>query len=270
MYRANEATFVGDVIAAKWDRPKMLAAAIRLWVLPRERDDLPDEAVAEVWRAFAEVNGIADASAAALSLVRGKQRIRAAAFIDLCESLDDLAVLLELGKLVVDETWPIDPYLGAVFVRLVELEQERAVKAFIDAHLARIVENPDGWNLVAHLVTCSRVGSNADAIAWFEGWERRSAIPMWILASYEVTIGPSLFPKQRTAFAQKVRELSARDETLPYFVTLGLIDDLLAGRDDDFLAKYHATVEERVTIPDLEHPMMRFVNALKRKHPFDL
>ncbi|MBA3538864.1 MAG: hypothetical protein H0T79_04490 [Deltaproteobacteria bacterium] len=49
MYRDNEASRVGEVLSCKLanDTPGMIMAATRLWLLPEEHADKPDEASAE-------------------------------------------------------------------------------------------------------------------------------------------------------------------------------------------------------------------------------
>ena len=61
---------------------------------------------------------------AGLTALRGRQQLRAHAFIDLVEAIADPAVLLELSTLVLDCGWAIHPYLASICFALVDGKHE--------------------------------------------------------------------------------------------------------------------------------------------------
>jgi hypothetical protein len=277
--RDNEVSKVSAVLEHKrtGDHDAMITALMSLWLVPPEGAEQQDLAHTDAWDAIVEANAVDAATSAGLRLAREGKRIRPAAFLDLSENVSKDA-LLELADIVVSSGWATNPYLATVLVRLVEQNHRTELNQLLDRHGESLRATEDGWLLGAFLLTTSRAGSTKDVERWFEGWERRERVPMWILAAYAATIAHSArtFSKLPAASLNVLTELAAAaceravwDDSAAFFVHLRLVDHLRRGRVDAFLAD-HAThrelLDRQSTTSLLDHPIAHYANSLKHRY----
>ena len=123
------------------DSKGMVAAAIELWLSPLERAGEPDE----VWTALRDTGATGQAVIAALQIVRAGHRIREQAFVDVVHAIADPGLLVELAGLVIDTSWPAEPYLVTSFARLIELDHDGLLWSFVMEHRARLADEVRRW-----------------------------------------------------------------------------------------------------------------------------
>lgn len=239
MFRNNEVSRVSAVLARQLagDRPGMVAAALELWVLPREHAEGPDVAVAEVWQALHAAGATQDAVTATLALIGRATHVRAAAVAGVVATLRDRAALLDLARRVLATGWDAHAYLAPICFRVIADGGEAELARFIlDEHDA-LVATLDRWVLVGVILVTTGIGDRRDLDVWFGEWTARAHVPMWLIAAYFTTV--ARLPTDRTAqLGALARDALARatwDATAAYFAPFLAIADLLAGD----LAAFH-------------------------------
>ena len=285
MYRDNEASRVGEVLSCKLssDTPGMIAAAVRLWLLPVDPRGEGDGATEEVWTAIEAANATSEAVHAGVMLIRERQQFRASAFIEIVENLADPALLLELAGEVLAARWPSHPYLVALFLRLVDLKQEDGLWAFMRQHRARMGEDTPTWTLGGFILTTTRIGDRYDVDTWFRDFENRPDVPMWLIAAYAASI--LQLPGDHSKKVGTIALAAARmvpDTTATFLLIFKLIDELLSGKDEAFLATIREHVDSitsaagssapalHLARDTLDHPIVRYVNSATRRTPIAL
>ena len=276
-FRENEASRVSAVLERKLagDVRGMVDAASQLWLTMPEREGEPDAAEAEVWAALVEQNAVADALKAGEALIRARQLLRPGGFVRVIENLP-AANLLELVPVVLDAGWPAQPYLGAVFAAAIDAKQEDALWAFMKAHGGRLAERIDTWILVGFTLTTSRIGDRGDLAAWFESWEARDGVPMWLIAAHAATICQQ-YPRlaqvdlrRLIKDARAAREKAIGDASAAFFAAVVMIDLLRNDKYDEFAAEFAThgpALEADVVAPLVEHPLARYANIGRRSRP---
>lgn len=292
-YRDNDVARVGEVRARLHDGDVAGAAtaAVEFWLARNERGDYLDEAHVEVWRELERGGALRPAIAAGLAAIQAGQLLRPAAFIALSERFtsdaDDVpaalspaeaTALLAIADIALANDWPADPYLAAVFVRLVEGKQEAMLWAYIQARREALAATTPRWTLVGFVLTTSRVGNRRDVDAWFADWPARADVPMWLIAAYAATIIQQAdnlaklpAPAQRKVFALARHALDAAvaDDSAPFLLALVLIGHLDAGDDQAFLddvARTGVALAAGARQAPLHHPLVRYANGVKRSH----
>lgn len=277
--RESEVERASAVLIARerGDTRGLLDAVARFWLEPPERDDIPDDTAADVWAAIVAAGAVDQALELGLQLAREARRIRPHAFIDLCEHMESGAVR-ELAELGIRHGWPAVPYLAAAFGRLLELKQHKLVWQLVQAHRASLYERDDTWRHVGFVLSTSVVGDRYEAAAWFDGFEHRKDVPMWLLCAFATTItqqASSVAKLLRSALdalmtlARKAYEGAVWDDSAPYVVCLTLIDDLRNGREAEFLAgmQKHAELMARPVEPSLDHPLLQYASSFRHARP---
>jgi hypothetical protein len=198
--------------------------------------------------------------------LRARERLDHGEFIALSYILT-IDELVEVALIVVEEGWDAYPCLAAIFARLVEQQADARIWSFVYKHREVLAASTATWMVVAHTVTTSFAGNRENVRQWFAGWQDRSGIPLWIMASYaaNLMLSPDETAKRRL---REVIELAPRraitDETASFFTVWQLAAELGARRDTEFLEKLATT--PITPIEDLfAHPMMRHVNGVKRR-----
>jgi hypothetical protein len=276
MYRQNEAALVGGVLERKLagDRSGAVAAAVQLWQLPEERDEEPGAAHAEVWSALCAMSVVELALDAALAAMRGGERLRFDAFIDIGEAITDPATHLELAGLALDRGWDPDRYLAAALIRLVEANREDAVLEFITKRRDKLCETTRTWSVIAAIMTTTRVGNRQDLSSWFQFWWKCEGAPMWIAQAYAATVmeaNDRAFD-EIVKIAERALEFSVADVTAGYFVGVMAMADLRAGRDEAFRNRMSERGDDLtmlVALAPMSHPAALFHNRVNHAHPIE-
>ncbi len=269
MFRDNEASLLGEVLAKRQanDRAGAVAAAVQLWLAPMERPAEPDGAALETWRAIGQLDAIGEAVSAGLAAIRGKQLVRAHAFIDVIERVEDPEALLGLARLVLDQRWPVHPYLASVFFALVDGKHEDALWDFIKTNRERLRNATPEWVLVGLILTTSRIGKRSDLADWFGGFETRADVPMWIVVAYMASLMQGDHSTKHLVALARASAACVPDESAGFLLALVMLGELLDQRDAEFFAMLRGPRAQLIPALDNErHPLVRYMNAAKHTH----
>ena len=277
MYRQNEAALVSGVLEKQLagDRSGAVAAAVRLWLLPEELEAETGEAHAEVWRALRAMSVVELAVDAALAAMRGGERLRFDAFIDIGEAITDPAIHAEIVRLAIDRGWDPASYVAAALIRLVELNREDAALELINERRDKLRATTPTWSAIAAILTTTRVGKRQDLASWFEGWWKYDGVPMWIVQAYAATVmeaNDRAFDEV-VKIAEQASESAAPDVTAGYFVGMLAMADLRAGRDEAFRKRMSDggdNLVKLVALSPMSHPATLFHNRVRHAHPIDV
>lgn len=276
--RHNETTRVAAVLEHLRDGNSRSAidALVGLWLEDPERPDTIDGAAIDAWQAIEQAGAIDGAIAATLAVVRAGNRIRPHAFIELTERVSN-EVLIELAEQVLAASWSADPYLAAVLLRLAERAQGPAFLELLERHRERFESDTQLWELALFVMTTSLIGDNATVAKWFESWRDRKP-RMWLVAAYAGTLFQGV--KHADLTNKKLRRLIeiataacdtlAWDDSVAVFVCFKLVSDLQEDRLNEFetsMREHRALIVKAIAASRLQHPIVRFANALKHAHP---
>ncbi len=266
MYRENEVTLASAVMEAKQagDPRQMMEAAVRLWLAPTEPSS-DGSLVRDVWTALVKDQLEGQAVAELIRIARAKGRVRADAFIPIAYAASK-DQLLELADAMVSAEYDAYPYMAVVFERLVsDLGEAKPVEALLRKSQTTFGQRSDLWTLGAFTLTTTNVGNRDFVDAWFEGWERRSDTPMWVVAAYVGSLAQVGAPRSRLGkIATKAIELLTPDGSAPYLARFDLVEAAIAGA--------HATLAERFFEADLggyvnkdplTDPMVQYANGVR-------
>jgi len=278
VFRENEQARVGAVKAARHDGQidALIDAAIAFWIHPLEREDVGDAPDREVWSELEAGHAVEAACLRAHELVRNRVLLRPEAYIRIIEASEP-TIALGLADAVLAAGWPAQPYLATIFARMIDADLHVALCEWIKTNSGPLTARLDTWVLCGFTLTTSRVGTNSDVAAWFENWEQRERVPMWLIALYLGSIAQqydraSLVPFERLRpHVDHVRERGVTDSTEGLFILLHWIDLLRKTDFDTFVAEYE---QRGVTLPALADAVIEYASSARRarsvtKHDVD-
>lgn len=266
MYRENEVTLASAVMEARQagDPRRMMEAAVRLWLAPPEPSS-DGSLVRDVWAALVKDQLAGQAVEELIRIARAKGRVRADAVVPIAYAASK-DQLLELADAMIGAEYDAYPHVAVVLERLVsDLGEAKAVEALLRRCQAAFAQRTDLWTLGAFTLTTTNVGNRDFVDAWFDGWERRSDTPLWVVAAYVGSLAQVGAPRARLAkIAAKALELLPPDGSAPYLARFGLVEAAIAG-EHEMLAErfFEADLGGYVNKDPLTDPMVQYANGVR-------